>query len=180
MYAENFVYAPPVQRAAQMLRAKKSKILYMRGELSLNGSSSPLAGKWSGTGGGILMRNGCHPIGGMLWLKQQEAKARGENIRVTSVVADCGVTTDCLLPEDKRHLLVKPEDVEDYSNVTITFSDGTKRWPSLRTPYWEARKIISMYTAVTVLLYVILLQQICLRAILWMTMAWRISKFRSS
>ena len=126
MYAENFVYAPPVQRAAQMLRAKKSKILYMRGELSLNGSSSPLAGKWSGTGGGILMRNGCHPIGGMLWLKQQEAKARGENIRVTSVVADCGVTTDCLLPEDKRHLLVKPEDVEDYSNVTITFSDGTK------------------------------------------------------
>ena len=36
------------------------------------------------------------------------------------------MTTDCLLPEDKRHLLVKPEDVEDYSNVTITFSDGTK------------------------------------------------------
>lgn len=62
MYSENFVYAPPVQRAAQMIRAKKSKILYMRGEMSLNGSSSPLAGKWSGTGGGILMRNGCHPI----------------------------------------------------------------------------------------------------------------------
>lgn len=126
MYAENFVYAPPVQRAAQMIRAKKSKILYMRGEMSLNGSSSPLAGKWSGTGGGILMRNGCHPIGGMLWLKQQEAAARGETVHVTGVVADCGVTTRCLTQEEMRHLLVRPEDVEDYSNVTITFSDGTK------------------------------------------------------
>lgn len=126
MYAENFVYAPPVQRAAQMIRAKKSKILYMRGEMSLNGSSSPLAGKWSGTGGGILMRNGCHPIAGMLWLKQQEAAARGETVHVTGVVADCGVTTRCLTQEEMRHLLVRPEDVEDYSNVTITFSDGTK------------------------------------------------------
>lgn len=126
MYSENFVYAPPVQRAAQMIRAKKSKILYMRGEMSLNGSSSPLAGKWSGTGGGILMRNGCHPIGGMLWLKQQEAAARGETVHVTGVVADCGVTTRCLTQEEMRHLLVRPEDVEDYSNVTITFSDGTK------------------------------------------------------
>ena len=126
LYAENFVYAPPVQRAAEMLRAKKSKILYMRGELSLNGSSSPLAGKWSGTGGGILMRNGCHPLGGMLWLKQQEAKARGEEIHVVSVVADCGVTTACLQEAEKEHLLARPEDVEDYSNVTVTFSDGTK------------------------------------------------------
>ena len=126
LYAENFVYAPPVQRAAEMLRAKRSKILYMRGELSLNGSSSPLAGKWSGTGGGILMRNGCHPLGGMLWLKQQEARARGEDIHVVSVTADCGVTTACLAEDEKRHLLVRPEDVEDYSNVTVTFSDGTK------------------------------------------------------
>ena len=126
MYAENFVYAPPVQRAAEMLRAKKSKILCMRGELSLNGSSSSLAGKWSGTGGGILMRNGCHPLAGMLWLKRQEALARGEAIRAVSVTADCGVTTECLTDREKEHLLARPEDVEDYSNLTVTFSDGTK------------------------------------------------------
>lgn len=126
MYAENFVYAPPVQRAAEMLRAKKSKILCMRGELSLNGSSSSLAGKWSGTGGGILMRNGCHPLAGMLWLKRQEALARGEEIRAVSVTADCGVTTECLTDREKEHLLARPEDVEDYSNLTVTFSDGTK------------------------------------------------------
>ena len=126
MYAENFLYAPPIQRAAELIRAKKSKLLYMRGEMSLNGSSSPLAGKWSGTGGGILIRNGCHPLAAMLWLKRQEAKARGEKVEITSVIADCGVTTDCLTDEEKRHLLVRPEDVEDYSNVTVTFSDGTK------------------------------------------------------
>lgn len=56
MYAENHVYATPVQRAAEILKARKSKILYMRGELSLNGSSSALAGRWNGTGGGILDR----------------------------------------------------------------------------------------------------------------------------
>ena len=126
MYAENHVYATPVQRAAEILKARKSKILYMRGELSLNGSSSALAGRWNGTGGGILMRNGPNALSCMLWLKEQEAKNRGENISIQSVVADVGVTTACLTEYEKRHLLAHPEDVEDFSNMTVTFSDGTK------------------------------------------------------
>lgn len=96
MYAENHVYATPVQKAAEILRARKSKLLYMRGELSLNGSSSALAGRWNGTGGGIMVRNGSHAVACMLWLKEQEAKARGETITIKSVVADVGVTTACL------------------------------------------------------------------------------------
>lgn len=126
MYAENHIYATPVQKAAEILRARKSKILYMRGELSLNGSSSALAGRWNGTGGGILVRNGSHALACMLWLKEQEAKARGEDIFVKSLVADVGVTTACLSDYEKRHLLAHPEDVEDFSDITITFSDGTK------------------------------------------------------
>lgn len=126
MYAENHVYATPVQKAAEILRARKSKILYMRGELSLNGSSSALAGRWNGTGGGILVRNGSHALACMLWLKEQEAKNRGEKINIKSVVADVGVTTACLSEYEKRHLLARPEDVEDFSNMTVTFSDGTK------------------------------------------------------
>lgn len=125
-YAENFVYATPVQKAAEIIRAKKSKVLFMKGEESLKGSSSPLAGKWSGTGGGTLIRTGTHPLSGMLWLKQQEAWARGEVITVKSVTADCGTATRCLNEYEHRHIAARPEDVEDFGTIILTFSDGTK------------------------------------------------------
>lgn len=126
LYAENYVYATPVQKAAEIIRAKKSKILFMKGEESLKGSSSPVAGLWNKTGGGILIRAGCHPLSGMLWLKQQEAQARGETITVKSVSADVGVASACLTEHEHRHIAARPQDVEDYAAVTITFSDGTK------------------------------------------------------
>lgn len=126
MYAENFVYATPVQKAAEIIRAKKTKLLFMKGEESLKGSSSPVAGKWSKTGGGTLMRTGTHPMGGMLWLKQQEAMARGEEITVKSVSCDVGCATRCLTEDEHRHIAARPEDVEDYGVISVTFSDGTK------------------------------------------------------
>lgn len=126
MYAENFVYATPIRKAAQLIQAKKSKILFLNGFVGLKGSSSPAAGQWNKTGGGQLVRNGAHPLCGMLWLKQQEAQARGEIITVKSVSADIGRTTACLSEEEHRHIDARPEDVEDYAAVTVTFSDGTK------------------------------------------------------
>ena len=126
MYAENFVYATPVQKAAEIIRAKKTKLLFMKGEESLKGSSSPVAGKWNKTGGGTLMRTGTHPMGGMLWLKQQEANARGENITIQSVSCDVGCAPQCLTEEEHRHISARPEDVEDYGIISVTFSDGTK------------------------------------------------------
>lgn len=126
MYAENFVYATPVQKAAEIIRAKKTKLLFMKGEESLKGSSSPVAGKWNKTGGGTLMRTGTHPMGGMLWLKQQEAIARGETITIQSVSCDVGRATRCLTEEEHRYISARPEDVEDFGVITVTFSDGTK------------------------------------------------------
>ena len=126
MYAENFVYSPPVQKAAEIIRAKRSKILFMKGEESLKGSSSPVAGKWSKTGGGTLIRTGTHPLSGMLWLKHQEANARGEKFGISSVTADVGTTTAILSGHEHRHISAYPEDVEDYAAVTVTFTDGTK------------------------------------------------------
>ena len=75
MYAENFIYAPAVVKAAEVVSAKKSRILYMKGEESLKGSSSHVAGEWSKTGGGAFIRTGTHPLSTLLWLKQQEARA---------------------------------------------------------------------------------------------------------
>ena len=126
LYAENFIYSPPVQKAAEIIKAKKSKILFMKGEESLKGSSSPVAGKWNKTGGGTLIRTGTHPLSGMLWLKQHEAQARGEEITVSSIIADTAITTKILTEHEHRHIAAKPEDVEDYASVSLTFSDGTK------------------------------------------------------
>lgn len=126
MYAENFVYAPAVQKAGEIVRAKKSKILYMKGEESLKGSSSAVAGQWNRTGGGIFMRNGVHPLGAILWLKQQEAQARGEEINVESVVGDMGYAVGSLSEYDHRHIAARPFDVEDSGTAVISFSDGTK------------------------------------------------------
>lgn len=126
MYAENFVYCPSVIKSAEIIRNKKSKILFMKGEESLRGSSSPVAGHWDKTGGGSLIRIGCHPLTGILWLKQVEAAARNEEISVVSVTADMGNTTTNLTEYEKRHLTIKPYDVEEFANVTLTFSDNTK------------------------------------------------------
>lgn len=126
MYAENFVYAPAVLKAGEIVRSKKSRILYMKGEESLKGSSSPVAGEWSKTGGGIFIRNGTHPLGAILWLKEQEAKAIGRQIGVKSVMGDMGYAVRTLNAYDHRHIAAKPYDVEDSGTAVITFTDGTK------------------------------------------------------
>lgn len=125
-YAENFVYAPAITKAAQIITAKKSKILYAKGEESLKGSSSPVAGEWSKTGGGTFIRTGSHPLSAILWLKQCESKARGEEIRVKSVFADMAQITPKLSQYEHRHISAYPNDVEDISTVILTFSDNTK------------------------------------------------------
>ncbi|SCZ79484.1 Gfo/Idh/MocA family protein [Acidaminobacter hydrogenoformans] len=126
MYAENFVYAPNLRKAAELIAVKGSRILFMKGEASLRGSSSPVAGQWSKTGGGPLMRNAIHPLTGMLWLKRTEAASKGEEIKVVSVTADASYVVQRLTEAERRHLNANPVDVEDNITVTMTFSDGTK------------------------------------------------------
>ena len=126
MYAENFVYAPAVLKAAEIIRARKSRILYMKGEESLKGSSSAVAGEWNKTGGGIFMRNGVHPLGAILYLKEQESLAQGVNVTVKSVVGDMGYSTKRLSEHEHRHIAARPHDVEDAGTAVITFTDGSK------------------------------------------------------
>lgn len=126
MYAENFVYAPAVNKAAEIISKKKSRILFAKGEESLKGSSSRVAGKWSKTGGGTFMRTGTHPLSAILWLKNIEAKSRKEKITVESVYADMGCITNTLSEYEHRHIAAMPLDVEDCATVIITFSDKTR------------------------------------------------------
>lgn len=126
MYAENFIYAPSIQKAAEIIRKKKSKIMFAKGEESLKGSSSPVAGLWNKTGGGTFIRTGAHPLSAILWLKSLEGKVRGEKIKVKSVMADFGRSTSNLSPYDHRHIEANPIDVEDTGAVILTFNDDTK------------------------------------------------------
>lgn len=126
MFAEHYVYAPAVQKAAEIIRKKGSKILCMKGEESLKGSSSRLAGEWNKTGGGSFTRVGNHPLSAIVYLKSVEAQAAGKDIFVKSLSADIDQVTPNMNYYEHRHILAYPIDVEDFSTVVLTFSDGTK------------------------------------------------------
>ncbi len=126
MYAENFVYAPAVVKSAEIIRKKKSRILFAKGEESLKGSSSPVAGEWNRTGGGTFIRTGAHPLTAILWLKSVEAEARNTEIKVESVYADMETITKGLSEYEHRHIAARPHDVEDFGTVILSFSDKTK------------------------------------------------------
>jgi predicted dehydrogenase len=126
MYAEDWIYAPAVTKTAEILKATGDKILFMKGEESHSGSHAAHAAQWAMTGGGSLIRMGCHPLAAVLYLKQVEARARGETIAAASVTCDVGNVSACLRPEERSFIKANPVDVEDWGTLTITFSDGTK------------------------------------------------------
>ncbi len=126
MYAENFVYAPSLQKAMEFIAVRGSHILFIQGECTINGSTSPVAGEWSKIGGGTFIRNGIHPLTAMLWIKEQEGRARGEEIRLVSVSADMGRTAGNLTKDEKRSMFTSARNVEDCAAANFTFSDGSK------------------------------------------------------
>jgi predicted dehydrogenase len=126
MYAEDWIYAPAVMKTAEILQATKDKILFMKAEESHSGSHAAHAAQWSMTGGGSLIRMGCHPLSTVLYLKQVEARSRGERIAASGVTADVGKVAACLPPGERRFIKANPVDVEDWGMLTLTFSDGTK------------------------------------------------------
>jgi predicted dehydrogenase len=126
MYAENWVYAPAITKTAEILKATGDKILFMKAEESHSGSHADHAARWAMTGGGALIRQGCHPLSAVLYLKQVEAAARGETITVADVTCDVGTLTAALKPEERRFIQANPVDVEDWGMLNLTFSDTTK------------------------------------------------------
>jgi predicted dehydrogenase len=126
MYAEDWIYAPAVAKTVEILNATKDKILFMKAEESHSGSHAAHAAQWSMTGGGSLIRMGCHPLSALLYLKRVEARARGETISVAAVTADVGNVASCLTAEERQFIKANPIDVEDWGTLTVTFSDGTK------------------------------------------------------
>lgn len=125
-YAENYIYSPNLQKAAQLIAAKGSSVTYIRAEESVRGSVSAFGNTWENIGGGTLMRIGCHPLGGSCYIKQKEAEAKGETIVPVSLVADTGRMLDGLTQEERKYIRPELMDVEDFATVTVTWSDNSK------------------------------------------------------
>jgi predicted dehydrogenase len=125
-YAENFVYAPSVQKEREIVTKSGGQILRMIGEESHNGSASAVYGIWRYAGGGSLIGKGCHPLSGMMYLKQVEGLARnGKPIRPKSVSARTHQLTRLPGYEDRKLLRTDYHDIEDYGFMHVTFEDGT-------------------------------------------------------
>ncbi|MBK5294675.1 MAG: Gfo/Idh/MocA family oxidoreductase [Acidobacteriia bacterium] len=125
-YAENFVYAPSVQKEREIIEKSKAQILRLVGEESHNGSHSPVYGIWSIQGGGSLIAKGCHPLGAILYLKRKEGLARsGRPIRPAAVTARTHSITRLPGFEDRGFLRTTYQDTEDYSFIHVVFEDGT-------------------------------------------------------
>jgi predicted dehydrogenase len=128
LYAENWIYAPGVQKVRRLLTRAGGTILRIEGEESHSGSHSIYYRRWRTAGGGTLLGKGCHPLGAALYLKRDEGLRRyGQPIRPKSVVAETARLTRTPGFEADQPLYIQTgyEDIEDWAVALITFDDGT-------------------------------------------------------
>ena len=125
-YAENFVYAPAIQKEREVIEKTGAQVLRITGEESHNGSASPVYGIWRFQGGGSLMGKICHPLSAALYLKRVEGMARnGKPIRPKTVTCRCEAITGLKAYEDRGFLRNDYHDTEDHGWMHITYEDGT-------------------------------------------------------
>jgi len=132
-YAENWVYAPPIDKMRRLIAASKGSILELRAEENHSGSNSVFSKEWKSTGGGALLRMGVHSVGACLHLKQWEGQLRsGKGFRPVSVLADTADLIHSSASQRAREaganqwISADPVDVENWANLVISFEDGSR------------------------------------------------------
>ncbi len=126
MYAENWVYAPAVQKEKELIQKTGAQILYMRGEQSHSGSHSKSYGLWKFSGGGSMMGKGCHPLTAAIYFKHVEGKARNNKpIHPKTISARTHAITRMPGFKNEGYLRASYTDVEDFAVMHVVFEDGT-------------------------------------------------------
>jgi predicted dehydrogenase len=126
LYAENWIYAPAVQKERELLQKTGAQILWMHGEQSHSGSHSPTYGHWKFSGGGSMMGKGCHPLSVALYFKQVEGEVRhGKPIRPKNITARTHAITRMPGYKNDCYLRNTYNDIEDFALLHIEFEDGT-------------------------------------------------------
>ena len=127
MYAENWVYAPAIQKANRLLSQSDTTILRMVGEESHSGTHSDYSKQWQYCGGGAMFNKGCHPAAAALYLKAQEGIRRnGRPIRPVAVRAQIAQLTHIpsFVKETPKYVKTGWENCEDWGSMFVTFEDG--------------------------------------------------------
>lgn len=126
LYAENWVYAPAIQKEREIIEKTGAQVLWMHGEEAHSGSHSKAYGFWRLNGGGALIGKGVHPLTAALYLKRVEGRARnGKPIRPAAVSARMHSLTRLDGFADRGFLRTDYHDVEDFSATHVIFEDGT-------------------------------------------------------
>ncbi|WP_423148551.1 Gfo/Idh/MocA family protein [Rubrolithibacter danxiaensis] len=126
MYAENWIYAPSVQKEREMLEKTGAQILWMHGEESHSGSHSLAYGKWKLSGGGSMIGKGCHPLSAAIYFKHVEGRVRdGNPIRPKSITARTHTITRMPNFKNEGYLRTTYTDIEDFAMLHVEFEDGT-------------------------------------------------------
>jgi len=124
-YAENWIYAPGIQKEREIIEKTGAQIIWMHGEEAHSGSHSPFYGIWSHSGGGSVMGKAVHPLGAVLYLKQVEGLAGlGKPIRPVSVSARVHAVTRSNTYKDLGFIKKGYTDIEDFGALHIVFEDG--------------------------------------------------------
>ena len=126
LYAENWVYAPSIQKEREIIEKTGAQILWMHGEEAHSGSHATTYGFWKFSGGGVMLSKGCHPLTGALYLKRAEGKARNKKpIRPKTVSARTHALTRMKNFRDEGHIRANYHDIDDFSIMHLVFEDGT-------------------------------------------------------
>lgn len=125
-YAENWIYAPAIQKEREIIEKTKAQILWIQAQQSHSGSHSLDYGKWHSAGGGSLMGKGSHPLAAAIYLKHVEGRTRnGKPIRPKTISARTHAITRMKSYKNDGYLRDTYTDVEDYATIHLVFEDGT-------------------------------------------------------
>jgi predicted dehydrogenase len=126
MYAENWVYAPAIQKEREVLEKTGGQILWIHGEEAHSGSHSVDYAHAARCGGGVLIGKGCHPLSAALYLKRVEGRVRnGRPIRPSKVSARAHAITRLDTFRDEGHIRCDYYDIDDFAMIHVEFEDGT-------------------------------------------------------
>jgi len=126
LYAENWVYAPSIQKEREIIEKTGAQILWIHGEEAHSGSHAKTYAFWKFSGGGVMIGKGCHPLTAALYLKRVEGGARsGKPIRPRAVSARAHAITRLEGFRDEGHIRCDYYDIDDFSLMHVVFEDGT-------------------------------------------------------
>ena len=134
LYAENWVYAPAIQKEREILEKTGGQILWIHGEEAHSGSHSVDYAYAARCGGGVLIGKGCHPLTAALVSEAGRGprSATASRSAPRRVSARTHAITRLPAFRDEGHIRCDYYDIDDFSMMHVEFDDGT--WPTSSPP----------------------------------------------